>query len=100
MPSLPPAICKTTKMVESLPVMIWVAESAACDCSAEKVSARKAGTVQDNALPRTVRRKNSRRVWRVISLFIGCLSYLVFRRGHHQSDRGKNVAVGHLGFGV
>ena len=39
-------------------------------CSAVKVSARNAGTVHDSALPRTVVRRNSRRVWRVISFFI------------------------------
>ena len=70
MPSLPPAICSTTRMVASLPVTICVAESAASLCSAAKVSARNAGTVHDSALPSTVVRKNWRRVWSVISFFI------------------------------
>src|ERR1700722_12193260 len=100
MPSLPPAICNTTRMVESLPVAICVAVSAACACNAENVSARNAGTVHDSALPRTVRRKNSRRVWRVISFFIGSSSHLIFRRGHHQADGRKDVGVGHFGFGI
>src|SRR5580692_8387695 len=99
MPSLPPAICSTTRMVESLPVAICVAESAACACNAENVSARNAGTVHDSALPRTVRRKNSRRVWRVISFFIS-LSHLIVRRGHHQADGREDVGVGHFGFGI
>src|SRR5580700_7941912 len=100
MPSLPPAICSTTRMDESLPVAICVAESAACAWSAEKVSARNAGTVQVSALPRTVRRKNSRRVWRVISFFMVNLSHLVIRGGHHQTNCGEDVRVGHFGFGI
>src|SRR6516225_9786350 len=93
MPSLPPAICRTTRIVESLPVTICVAESAASLCNAAKVSARNAGTVQDNALPSTVLRKNWRRVCSVISFFIDTSSHLIFRRAHHQADGGANVHV-------
>src|SRR5437899_13000004 len=57
-------------MVEFLPVTICVAESAAAACITENVLARNVGTVQDSALPRTVLRRNSRRVLRVMSLFI------------------------------
>jgi hypothetical protein len=45
--------------------------SAASECKAEKVFARKAGTVHDRALPNIVERRNSRRVLRVMSFFIG-----------------------------
>ena len=38
--------------------------------NAMKVSARNVGTVHESALPRTVLRRNSRRVWSVISFFI------------------------------
>src|SRR5712671_6829972 len=100
MPSLPPAICNTTRMVESLPVTICVAESAASVCSAVKVLARNAGTVHDNALPSTVVRKNSRRVWSVISFFITTSCDLVFGRGHHQPDGGEDVRVVQFGFGT
>src|SRR5215472_15793213 len=65
-------------------------ESAACACKAEKVSARNVGTVHERALVRTVRRKNSRRVWRVISFFMirlpgirGC----TLRAGWHRECR-------------
>src|SRR5271170_1144584 len=92
-PSLPPAICRTTRMVESFPVTICVAESAAWLCSAANVLARKLGTVHDSALPRTVVRKNSRRVWSVISFFIGTSRHLIFGRGHHQADCRQNVRV-------
>src|ERR1700722_18735162 len=100
MPSLPPAICSTTKMVESLPVANWVAESAAWLCSAARGSARNAGTVHESALPSTVDRKNWRRFWSVISLFIDTSCYLVFRRGHHQPDGFGDVGVRHFGFGI
>src|ERR1700723_4395536 len=100
MPSFPPAICSTTRMVASLPVVIWVEESAAWLCNAVKVSAKKAGTVHDSALPSTVVRKNSRRVCRVISFFIYASGNLVFRRGHHQPDGFSDVGIGHFGFGI
>src|ERR1043166_7511816 len=58
-------------MVESRPVATCVALSSASACNAENVFPRKAGTVQDRAPPRTVWRRNSRRVWRVISFFMG-----------------------------
>src|SRR5271154_4124995 len=97
-PSLPPAICRTTRIVSSLPVTICLEESAASPCSAANVSARNAGTVHDNALPRTVVRKNSRRVWSVISFFIRASCHLVFGRGHHQTDCRQNVRVGQFVF--
>src|SRR3954471_14979093 len=84
MPSLPPAIWSTTRIVESFPVVICVARSIASACSAENVFARNVGTVQERALVKTVRRRNSRRVWRVISFFI--LRHLVFLCGHHESN--------------
>ena len=66
----PSAICNTTRICESLPVTICVDLSAASACSAEKVFARKVGTVHDSALPRTVVRKNSRLVFREKCSFI------------------------------
>src|SRR6185312_2120747 len=95
MPSLPPAICSTTRIVESFPVVICVARSAASACSAENVFAKNVGTVHDSALVRMVRRKNSRRVCRVISFFI--LSDLIFLCRHHQPNRVPNSAVVQFG---
>src|SRR5215469_14736862 len=104
MPSLPPAICRTTRMVPSLPVAVWMAESAAWPCSAVNVLARNAGTVHDSALPNTVLRKNSRRVWSVISFFIFLgginaaiqLCDLICGCGHHQANDCLDVCVSQL----
>src|SRR5437870_1497038 len=57
-------------MVESRPVAVCVVFKAASAWSAENVFARNVGTVHESAPPRTVLRRNSRRVWRGISLFI------------------------------
>src|SRR5580658_8668695 len=98
MPSFPPAIWSTTRMVLSAPVTIWVEESAASLWRAAKVLARNAGTVHERALPRTVVRKNWRRVWSVISFFISTSYYLIFRRGHHQTDGRQDVRICHYRF--
>src|SRR6185312_12488941 len=102
MPSLPPAICNTTRMVESLPVVICVARSMASAWSAENVFARNVGTVHESALVRTVRRRNSRRVWRVISFFMVLLHscYLIVGRAHDETDGVADVAIVEFGFGV
>jgi hypothetical protein len=47
-----------------------IAESTASACSEANVLARNVGTVHDRALPRTVERRNSRRVLRVNSVFM------------------------------
>src|SRR4051812_32316018 len=98
MPSLPPAICNTTRMDESLPVAICVALSAASAWSAVKVFERNVGTVHESAPVRTVRRRNSRRVWRVISFFI--LRHLIFRCAHHEPDGITDVALVDVFFAV
>src|SRR4051794_8573362 len=98
MPSLPPAICSTTRMVESLPVVICVARSIASACSAENVFARNVGTVQESALVNTVRRKNSRRVCRVTSFFI--LRHLIFLGRHHESNGVADIAFVQVSFAV
>src|SRR6266850_1396930 len=100
MPSLPPAIWSTTRMVESLPVTTCVAESAASLCKAVSVLARNAGTVHDRALPSTVDRRNSRRVWSVISFFITTSCDLICRGGHHEPDGREDVRVIQLGLGA
>src|ERR1700760_3023026 len=99
MPSLPPAICNTTRMVESFPVVICVALSMASACSAEKVFARNVGTVQERALVRTVRRRNSRRVWRVISFFITS-GDLIIGSAHHEANGVADVVFVQCGFAV
>src|SRR5579864_6356363 len=98
MPSLPPASCSTMRIVESLPVVICVVRSMASACSAENVFARKVGTVHESALVSMVRRRNSRRVWRVISFFI--LSYLVFGCAHHKPDGVLDITFIERGFAI
>jgi len=56
-------------MVESLPVTICVAESCGTSLHAARCS-REMRNGHDSALPSTVVRKNSRRVWSVIHFFI------------------------------
>src|SRR5215472_8534219 len=98
MPSFPPASCNTIRMVESLPVVICVARSMASACNAENVFARKVSTVHESALVSTVRRRNSRRVWRVISFFILC--YLVLGCAHHKPDGILDIAFLERGLAI
>src|SRR4051812_44775762 len=89
-------------MVESRPVAIWVAESAAFACSEEKVFAKKAGTVQESALPSMVVRRNSRRVLSEGSVFIGSFGsgQLIFGCAHHQPDGVEDGRVVQVGLAV
>jgi hypothetical protein len=59
-----------TRILALRPVTGGLAWSAARASSAEKVLARKAGTVHDRAPPSTVARRNSRRVLRQSSFFV------------------------------
>src|SRR2546427_11012240 len=84
-PSLPPAICKTTRMVPSFPVALWVSASAAIASSAKKVFSRKIGSVQEAAAPSIEVRRNCRRV--CIVCFIDRLGELELRRAHHEMQQ-------------
>ena len=81
-PSFPPAICKTTRMVPSFPVAVWVSASAAMASSAKKVFSRKTGNVQEAAAPNAEVRRNCRRVCSVC--FIDRSDELELRRAHHE----------------
>src|SRR4029453_17330920 len=84
-PSLPPAICKTTRIVSSLPVGVWVSASAAIASRAKKVFSRKSGNVQEAAAPNAEVRRNCRRVCSV--WFIDRLGELELRRTHHEMQQ-------------
>src|SRR5712672_2402663 len=81
-----------TRMFESRPVAACVALSAASECNTENVFAKKVGTVHERAPPRTVERRNSRRVLRVISLFI-ILGELILGRAHDEPDGVENGVI-------
>src|SRR5688572_33307956 len=85
-PSLPPAIWRITRMVESFPVAVRMPLSAASACSWANVCARNDGTVQVKAEPSAAVRKKSRRVFSVITL-----RELKFRGAHDQPDRFKDT---------
>src|ERR1700704_3809525 len=99
-----------TRMFESRPVAACVALSAASECSAENVFARKAGTVHERALPRTVERRNCRLVCKVISFFIIANRYivtslhlelsgeLILRRAHDEADGVENGVIAKVFF--
>src|SRR3984893_710108 len=84
-PSFPPAICKTTRIVPSLPVTFCVHASAAIASSAKNVFSRKTGSVQVAAAPSIEVRRNCRRVCRVIC--IDSLGQLKLRSAHHQMNK-------------
>src|SRR4030095_6178090 len=94
-PSLPPAICKTTRTAPSFPVAIWVSESAAIASSAKKVFSRKTGSVQEAAAPSIEVRRNCRRVCSVC--FIDRLGELELRRAHHQMQQTTHRLVASVG---
>src|SRR5438128_5019617 len=94
-PSLPPAICKTTRMVPSFPVALWVSASAAIASSAKKVFSRKTGNVQEAAAPNIDVRRNCRRV--CIVCFIDRLGELELRRAHHKMQQTAHGFVASIG---
>src|SRR6266700_8159242 len=94
-PSLPPAICKTTKIVSSLPVGVWVSALAAIASSAKKVFSRKTGSVQEAAAPSIEVRRNCRRV--CIVCFIDRLGELELRRTHHEMQQTAHGFVASVG---
>src|ERR1700730_15244148 len=83
-PSLPPAICRTTRIVPSLPVTVCVNASAAIASSAKNVFSRKTGNVQVAAAPSMEVRKNLRRVCNVVFISSGQLE---LRRAHHDVQK-------------
>src|SRR5213595_3926082 len=93
-PSFPPAICKTTRMVPSFPVAVWVSASAAMASSAKKVFSRKTGNVQQAAAPNAEVRRNCRRV--CIVCFMDRLGELKLRRTHHEMQQTAHGFVGRV----
>src|SRR5262249_52887853 len=82
-------------MVSSLPVVVWTDLSSASACSCAKVSARKLGIVQVSAPPSKLERRNSRRVFRFITL-----RELIFRCGHHQVNGMEQICLVQIANGI
>src|ERR1700676_1799040 len=95
-PSFPPAICRTTRIVPSLPVAVCVSASAALASSVKNVFSRKTGSVQVAAAPSMDVRRNLRRVCKVV--FINSLSELELRRAHHEMDKSTHGFVARVRF--
>src|ERR1700731_4141957 len=96
-PSFPPAICRTIRIVPSLPVTVWVSASAAIASRAKNVFSRKTGRVQVAAAPSIDVRRNRRRVCNVAFVFMS-LGQLKLWSAHHQVRQAADGFVAAVRF--